>query len=156
MNPAVVGQQPLGQNAYEMIAPNGYDLPADSRITPEEASMIHIALAGSSQAAMNGGLSPLSAGQYGQMLDGVLYGRPDEGDWKYIAAAYGTAKNCINGYERGEPQARADALSAGLRNLITVGRGRLEMTPEMAGLAKLTERILEVMEIGRASCRERV
>ena len=146
LNPVGTVQQPLGQNAYDIIAPNGYDLPANSMITPEDAAAIHVALAGSAQAAMNGGLSPLSAGQYGQMLDGVLYGRPSETDLNYITASYGAAKEFITAYEGGNPKPLADALSTGLRNLIAVGSNRLDLTPEMAGLAKLTGRILDVMD----------
>jgi hypothetical protein len=95
---------------------------------------------------MNGGLSPLSAGQYGQMLDGVLYGRPSDTDLNYITASYGAAKEFITAYEGGNPKPLADALSTGLRNLIAVGSNRLDLTPEMAGLAKLTGRILDVMD----------
>lgn len=146
LNPVGTVQQPLGQNAYDIIAPSGYDLPANSMITPEDAAAIHVALAGSAQAAMNGGLSPLSAGQYGQMLDGVLYGRPSETDLNYITASYGVAKEFITAYEGGNPKLLADALSTGLRNLIAVGSNRLDLTPEMAGLAKLTGRILDVMD----------
>ena len=140
------GVNPLGQDAYNKVAPHGYALHVDAKITPNEVSSLHVVLAGSRQAAANGGLSPMNAQEYGQMLDGVLYGDPKGVNWQYITASYDAAQGLITAFESGDPKPLADALSEGVRNLMSVSKGRLDMSPEMAGLAKLTERIFQVMD----------
>ena len=142
----VGGKTALGQNVYETIAPNGYDLPEGSLLTAKDAAVIHIALAGSAQAAVNQGLSPLSEQRYSQMMDGILYGDLDMDELKYISASYNAAKNYIGTYAKGEPKPLAEAMSGGLRNLINVSRGRLGMNAEMAGIAKVIERMLDVLD----------
>lgn len=139
------GGASLGQNAYDTIAPHGYALPFNSGITPMEAAALHIALAGSAQVAKDGGLSPLDAQQYGQMLDGV-FGNANTPNWQYITAAYDSTNGYITAYESGNPEPLAKAMSEGMRNLINASRGRMNTPDELAGLAKLTGRIFDVMD----------
>ena len=140
------GLAALGQDAYDVIAPNGYNLPENSRITLKDAAAIHIALAGSTQAAVKRGLSPMSADRYGQMLEGMLNGVPTTEELQYIAGSYHAAKEYIGAYAGGDPKPLGEAMGEGLRNLINVSRGHLMMSPEMAGLAKVAERIFKVLD----------
>ena len=142
----VSGPGALSQNAYQAIAPNGYDLPANSPITARDAAAIHIALAGSTQAAVNHGLTPLSTQRYGQIMDGILYGDPSAEELQYLGASYGAAKDYIGAYAAGNPQPLADAMSEGLRNLLNVSRNQLTMSPETAALANVAKRIFSVLD----------
>ena len=140
------GDEPLGQEAYDTIAPHGYALPVDSRLEPAEMAAIHVVVAGSPQAAEQAKLPLPDAAQYGQMLQGVFYGKSTDVNWQYITASYDTTKGLIAEYENGNPEPLAKAVGEGMRNLINVGRGHMDMSPEMAGLAQLTERMLNVMD----------
>lgn len=142
----VGGPDALGQNVYDSIAPHGYTLPDNSSITLKDAAAIHLALAGSTQAAVHQGLSPLSANLYGQMLDGVLYGNPSAEELKYIVASYAGAKEYIGAYAGGNPGPLAEAMGDGLRNLINASRNRLELGPEIVGMGMVAERIFNVLD----------
>ena len=146
----VGGEGALEQNAYEMIAPHSYNLPSGSKITLKDAAAIHLVLAGSTQAVVNLGLAPMSAQRYSQMMDGVLHGNPTAEELEYITAAYDAAKEYIGAYNGGDPKPLAGAMGEGLRNLLTVSRSMLTMSPEMAGLAMVAERIFTVLDKDQA------
>ena len=140
------GPAALGQNVYDIIAPHGYNLPEGSKITLKDAAAIHLALAGSNQAVMNRGISPMNADRYGQMLEGVLHGNPNGEELQYITASYNAAKEYIEAYNAGNPRPLAEAVGEGMRNLIGASRNVLYMSPEMAGMAKVAERMFQVLD----------
>ena len=147
----------LNRKEFNEIAAHGYDLPENSKITPREAAAINLALAGAPSVTMPAfqAFRPLmrpeaveekSKNGYNMLITGTFgLSRPGQ-MLEGVHAAFDKAKEAIQAYQDGKPEALGRYLGEGLRNLVN-GLGSDEICGlNMTAVGLLAKRFLEVLD----------
>ena len=147
----------LNRKEFNEIAAHGYDLPENSKITPREAAAINLALAGAPSVTMPAfqAFRPLmrpeaveekSKNGYNMLITGTFgLSRPGQ-ELVGVHAAFDKAKEAIQAYQDGKPEALGRYLGEGLRNLVN-GLGSDEICGlNMTAVGLLAKRFLEVLD----------
>ena len=147
----------LSRKEFNEIAAHGYDLPENSKITPREAAAINLALAGAPSVTMPAfqAFRPLmrpeaveekSKNGYNMLITGTFgLSRPGQ-MLEGVHAAFDKAKEAIQAYQDGKPEALGRYLGEGLRNLVN-GLGDGEVCGlNMTAVGLVAKRFLEVMD----------
>ena len=147
----------LSREEFNQIAAHGYDLPENSKITPREAAAINLALAGAPSVTMPAiqAFRPLmrpeaveekSKNGYNMLITGTFgLSRPGQ-MLEGVHAAFDKAKEAIQAYQDGKPEALGRYLGEGLRNLVN-GLGSDEICGlNMTAVGLLAKRFLEVLD----------
>ena len=147
----------LSRKEFNEIAAHGYDLPENSKITPREAAAINLALAGAPSVTMPAfqAFRPLmrpeaveekSKNGYNMLITGTFgLSRPGQ-MLEGVHAAFDKAKEAIQAYQDGKPEALGRYLGEGLRNLVN-GLGSDEICGlNMTAVGLLAKRFLEVLD----------
>lgn len=147
----------LSRKEFNEIAAHGYDLPENSKITPREAAAINLALAGAPSVTMPAfqafrplmrpdAVEDLSKNGYNMLITGTFgVSRPGQ-QWEGVHAAFDKAKEAIQAYQDGKPEALGRYLGEGLRNLVN-GLGGGEICGlNMTAVGLLAKRFLEVLD----------
>ena len=147
----------LSRKEFNEIAAHGYDLPENSKITPREAAAINLALAGAPSVTMPAfqAFRPLmrpeaveekSKNGYNMLITGTFcLSRPGQ-MWEGVHAAFDKAKEAIQAYQDGKPEALGRYLGEGLRNLVNgLGSGGI-CDLNMTAVGLLAKRFLEVLD----------
>lgn len=146
----------LKYSTYDtQLAPNGYDLPQDSRISEDEAATINFAMLGV-RSQMERAF--LNTGKYGFMnarstaTEGFsfivtgFFGMPrtDQFMADRLGLAMRMGKEAIEAYNGGNPELLGKQLGETVQALKTVftGTGQYDVTQDMVAASKLTERLL--------------
>lgn len=146
----------LKYSTYDnQLAPNGYDLPQDSRISEDEAATINFAMLGV-RSQMEKAF--LNTGKYGFMnarstaTEGFsfivtgFFGMPrtDQFMADRLGLAMRMGKEAIEAYNGGNPELLGKQLGETVQALKTVftGTGQYDVTQDMVAASKLTERLL--------------
>lgn len=154
---AYVQGNTLSREEFNQIAAHGYDLPENSKITPREAAVINLALAGAPSITMPAfqAFRPLmrpdaveekSKNGYNMLITGTFgLSRPGQ-ELVGVHAAFDKAKEAIQAYQDGKPEALGRYLGEGLRNLVN-GLGDGEVCGlNMTAVGLVAKRFLEVMD----------
>ena len=147
----------LNRKEFNEIAAHGYDLPENSKITPREAAAINLALAGAPSVTMPAfqAFRPLmrpeaveekSKNGYNMLITGTFgLSRPGQ-MLEGVHAAFDKAKEAIQAYQDGKPEALGRYLGEGLRNLVNGLGSDAICGLNMTAVGLLAKRFLEVLD----------
>ena len=147
----------MSRKEFNEIAAHGYDLPENSKITPREAAAINLALAGAPSITMPAfqAFRPLmrpdavenwSKNGYNMIITGAFGVSRNGLNLVGVHAAFDKAKEAIQAYQDGKPEALGRYLGEGLRNLVNgLGGGEVCGLNMTAG-GLLAKRFLEVLD----------
>ena len=147
----------LNRKEFNEIAAHGYDLPENSKITPREAAAINLALAGAPSITMPAfqAFRPLmrpeaveekSKNGYNMLITGTFgLSRPGQ-MLEGVHAAFDKAKEAIQAYQDGKPEALGRYLGEGLRNLVNGLGSDAICGLNMTAVGLLAKRFLEVLD----------
>ena len=147
----------LNRKEFNEIAAHGYDLPENSKITPREAAAINLALAGAPSVTMPAfqAFRPLmrpeaveekSKNGYNMLITGTFgLSRPGQ-MLEGVHAAFDKAKEAIQAYQDGKPEALGRYLGEGLRNLVNGLGSDVICGLNMTAVGLLAKRFLEVLD----------
>lgn len=144
----------------ERLAPNGYDLPQDSKLDERDAATINFAMLGAQSDIQKyyyekvGGMGPgwaesRSKEGFNMMTTG-LFGetRINQPVQNSLGEVMRLGKESIDAYNAGDPQLLGRRLAECVRNIKTAffGTGQYFFSNETVAASKITERILELFE----------
>ena len=147
----------LSRKEFNEIAAHGYDLPENSKVTPREAAVINLALAGAPSVTMPAfqAFRPLmrpdavenwSKCGYNMLITGAFGLSRNGQNLVGVHAAFDKAKEAIQAYQDGKPEALGRYLGEGLRNLVNgLGDGEVCGLNMTAG-GLVAKRFLEVLD----------
>ena len=137
------------------LAPNGYDLPQNSRLSEDEAATINFAMLGVRSEIVKalmqtGKVGPVNAqsaatDDFSYMVTG-LFGEPriNQRMVDQLGFAMQMGQEAIEQYNGGHPELLGQRLGEAVQNLKTVftGTGQYSVTQDLVAATKLTERLL--------------
>ena len=137
------------------LAPNGYDLPQNSRLSEDEAATINFAMLGVRSEIVKaltqtGNVGPVNAqsaatDDFSYMVTG-LFGEPRINQLMadQLGLAMQMGQEAIEQYNGGHPELLGQRLGEAVQNLKTVftGTGQCNVTQDLVAATKLTERLL--------------
>ena len=160
VNPVVAEKKGSGvsldRKEFAQIVAHGYDLPENCKLTPREAAVVNLTLAGAPSITqpvfdkLHPFLNPIEARLkpiygYNMIVTGLFGTARDGQEWEGVHAAFDAAKESIQDYQDGKPEKLGGYLGEGLRNLVT-GCDSPVSGLDKTSVGLVTKRILEVLD----------